>query len=210
MDLAGPLVLGQPSSHANRPRLAISIPCPASPAMSYFTINTALGTHPASFSVCPKSTPCENVLVGNVVVKLLTSICFSASSACATSNSVVSAGYVFITFPPAVCNRSRASVCAAAGREAAGLGAGAAAGAAAAGARPSRAALASSALRRRSSLSASILALMRRLASRSAAFSAFFFSTSLSCSLRPSSSFRSWVSLVDLWRICCGGGLVIV
>lgn len=105
-------------------------------------------------------------------------------------------------FPPAVCNRSRASLCVAAGREAAGAGA-AATGAAWAGARPSRAALASSALRRRSSLSASILALMRRFASRSAAFSAFFFSTSFSCSLRFSSSLRSSVSLVDFLRICC-------
>lgn len=107
-------------------------------------------------------------------MKLVTASPVSACTICASSNSVVSAGSVLIKFPPEVCNLNLAWLYSTFGLgagAAAGAGAGAEALAAASGTLPSLAAFASSALRRLSALSASILALMRFLASRSAAFS---------------------------------------
>lgn len=164
---------------------------------THWTMRAALGTRPASRRVLPKSTEPSKVLRGKFMTKREAATPSSVSSLCASSKSVVSAGSVFITLPPAVCRRSRASVCCAAVF-------GAAAGAAAdvevegsgAAALPSRAALASSAFRRRSSLSASIFALILRFASWSSSFSCRLRAASLICSLRAISSFRSCVSLV--------------
>ena len=68
--------------------------------------------------------------------------------------------------------------------------------------RPSRSAFSRSDLKRRSSLSAAMRALIFSLAAASAAFSRRLAAASLICSFFASSSFRSWVSLVDLRRIC--------
>lgn len=136
----------------------------------YLTIRTDEGVRPASLSVMDMSTSPWKVFLGNVVVKLVTIPLVSAWSCCASSNSVVSAGNVFMMLPESVCNLSRASLWSTLGLGEAAMGAGAGA-AAASGALPSRAALASSALRFRSALSASILALMRFLASISSSFS---------------------------------------
>lgn len=169
----------------------------------YLTIRAALGTRPASLSVLDMSMSPWNVCRGNVVEKLLTAVPVSLSTAWASSNSVVSAGSVFMMFPLGVCSRRRASFWFALGLggAAAAAAAGVAVVAAASGALPSRTALASSALRLRSALSASILALMRFLASMSSSFSCRLRAASLVCSLRCSSSFASCDSLVDFWRI---------
>ena len=106
-------------------------------------------------------------------MKLCTAIPLSSVRDAATSNKVVSTGNDFCTFPPAVCNRSRASVYAEAGFDATGpevVGRGVTAGIGG-GARPSRSAFSCSDLRRRSSLSAAILALVRSFATASACFS---------------------------------------
>lgn len=192
-----------PSIYLGRARAYTLAPC-----TTYCTIRAALGTNPASFSVLPKSIEPSNVFRGKFMTNRVTATPSSDCSSCATSNSVVSAGRVFMTFPPGVCRRRRASLCVAAGLAAAGAGAGAGVEEeeAEGTALPSRAAFASSALRRRSSLSASIFALIRRFASRSSSFSWRFFAASLICSFRAISSFRSCDSLVAFWRICCGGG----
>lgn len=170
----------------------------------YFTITTDEGVSPASFSVLDMSKSPWNVLRGNVVVKVVTGFPVSLCICCASSNSVVSAGSVFMILPESVCSFSFASVWSAFGRGAAAAAAGAAAAEeedAASGALPSRAALASSALRRRLALSSSILALIRFLASASSSFSLRFCAASLICSFRASSSFASWDSFVDFCRI---------
>jgi hypothetical protein len=80
------------SNYANNYAVKSSSTVFYKPPDHYVTINTALGTNPASLSVMPKSAPPENVFLGYVIVKLVTGIPFSASIACATSNKVVSAG----------------------------------------------------------------------------------------------------------------------
>lgn len=165
---------------------------------------------PASFSVMPKSVA-SNVFLGKFCVKLCTCVPLSSASLCATSNSVASAGNVFVSVPPGICSRSRASVYALAGLEedAAGAGVAEEEGAAAEGGSesgggsvwPVRAAFSSSALRRRSALSASTLARTRFLASSSACFSRRLAAASLSCSFFCRSSRMSWDSLVVLRRI---------
>lgn len=151
---------------------------------NHLTIKTEDGTKPASFNVLDISSTPSNVFLGNVVEKLVTAFPVSLSTACASSNRVVSAGSVFMMLPDAVCSRSLASLWFALGFGAAGAAAATGAAAAVSGALPSRAALASSALRRRSALSASILALMRFLASMSSSFSWRLRAASLICSLR--------------------------
>ena len=171
----------------------------------YRTISDALGTSPSSFNVAPKSTA-SKTFFGKFWVKLCTSIPASWLSNEATSKSVVSAGKDFWILPPDVCSRSRASVYADAGFEAAGpdLMCNCPTKGSNVVTRPSRSALSFSVRCRLSSLSATILALILSLAATSSCFSLRFAAASFSCSFFFKSSLISCVCFVLLRRISLG------